>query len=164
MNLSLRARATLSCLWMLTLAACGGPEKTTPGASDASGVTYENGVRALIAKRCATCHGSSSPTMAEFDKDKQRFKDKKMGPRYDTYENLMVVVNGSDTGAFMRRLDDGTATNDGKPGNMHTHLGGDDAERAANLALLKRWIGGWTLKRTADISAAERAAILAPRD
>jgi mono/diheme cytochrome c family protein len=127
-------------------------------------VTYENAIRAVVQERCGECHGPKSPTMAEFDRDKQRYKDKDLGPRYDTYEHLMVVVNGSDTGALMRRLDDGTNTRDGKPGNMHEHLGEDAAERAAHLALFKRWIGGWTLKRSGEISEAERKAILAPRD
>ena len=48
------------------------------------------------------------------------------------------MVNGSDTGAIMRRLADGANTRDNKPGNMYPHLGSSDAERAANLALFKR--------------------------
>jgi hypothetical protein len=156
------APASIAVTILLLLAACGEPKPATTTATGR--VTYSNGVRQLIEKRCAKCHGPSSPTMAEFDRDKERYKAEKRGPRYDTYENLMVVVNGSDTGALMRRLDDGTGTKDGKPGNMHEHLGDDDAERAANLALLKRWIGGWTLKRATEISEAERAAILAPRE
>lgn len=75
----------------------------------------------------------------------------------------MIVVNGSDTGALMRRLDDVTNTKDGKPGNMHGNLGKDAAERAANLAIFKQWVGGWTLKRANEISDAERNAILALR-
>jgi hypothetical protein len=150
--------AVLASPVLLLLASCGEPEPTT------TRVSYAHGIRQVIEKRCASCHGPSSPTMAEFDKDKQRYKDKKVGPRYDTYENLMVVVNGSDTGALMRRLDDGTGTKDGKPGNMYEHLGSDEAERATHLALFKRWIGGWTLKRAAEITEAERAAILAPRE
>ena len=127
-------------------------------------VTWESAIRPLFEKRCGECHGSKSPTMEEFDKNKQAFKDKDLGPRYDTYEHLLVVVNGADTGALMRRLDDGANTKDGKPGNMHKHLGEDAAERAKNLGVVKRWIGGWTLKRKAEISEAERAAILAPRN
>jgi mono/diheme cytochrome c family protein len=127
-------------------------------------VTYANRIRALVEKQCGECHGPKSPTMAEFDKDKERYKKDDLGPRYDTYENLLVVVNGSDTGALMRRLDDGANTKDGKPGNMNKHLGDDDARRKANLALFKRWVGGWTLKRSAEISEAERKAILAPKE
>jgi mono/diheme cytochrome c family protein len=127
-------------------------------------VTYANRIRALVEKQCGECHGPKSPTMAEFDKDKERYKKEDLGPRYDTYENLLVVVNGSDTGALMRRLDDGTNTKDGKPGNMNKHLGDDDAQRKASLALFKRWVGGWTLKRSAEISEAERKAILAPKE
>ena len=127
-------------------------------------VTYKGAIEALVTKRCGECHGPKSPSMEEFDKNKQAFKDKDLGPRYDTYEHLMVVVNGADLGALMRRLDDGKNTKDGKPGNMHKHLGENDAERAANLALFKRWVGGWTLKRKNEVSEEERKAILAPRE
>jgi len=126
-------------------------------------VTYTNAIAALVEKKCAECHGPKSPTMEEFDKNKQAFKDKDLGPRYDTYENLLVVVNGADLGALMRRLDDGKNTKDGKPGNMNKHLGETPEERAKNLDVFKRWIGGWTLKRKNEVNDAERAAILAPK-
>jgi len=164
MNPHLDVRTPFAGALIMVLAACGGPDANPPTTAATARVSYESGVRQLVAKRCGQCHGPSSPTMAEFERNKQGYKDKKLGPRYDTYEHLMVVVNGSDTGALMRRLDDGTGTKDGKRGNMHDHLGADDAERASNLAIFKRWVGGWTLKRAADISAEERAAILAPRN
>ena len=135
----------------------------SPAALPQEKVTYDGAIRGLVEKRCGECHGSKSPTMEEFDKNKQAFKDKDLGPRYDTYEHLMVVVNGADLGALMRRLDDGKNTKDGKPGNMFKHLGENDAERAATLATFKSWIGGWTLKRKNEVTDAERAAILAPR-
>jgi hypothetical protein len=134
---------------------------STPVLADA--VTYENGISQLIEARCSECHGNDAPTMAEFKADQEKFKKDKLGPRMDTYENLMVMVNGSDTGAVMRRLDDGTNTKDGKPGNMHKQLGKTDEERAANLAKFKAWIGGWSLKKAKDIGEDERKAILAPR-
>jgi len=126
-------------------------------------VTYENTIKAVVDKRSAECHGSDAPTMEAFKQDQEGFKAKKLGPRMDTYEYLMVMVNGSDTGAMMRRLDDGANTKDNKPGNMHKYLGKDDAERAANLALFKQWIGSWNLKRGKEISDEERKAVLAPR-
>jgi hypothetical protein len=79
----------------------------------------------------------------------------------DTYANLMVFVNGKDTGALMRRLDDGKNTKDGNAGNMYKSLGGTDAERSENLLVIKKWIGGWTLKRGAEIADTERKAIKA---
>ena len=48
----------------------------------------------------------------------------------DTYEDLMIFVNGKDAGALMRRLDDGKNTKDEKPGDMYKTLGGTDTERA----------------------------------
>jgi mono/diheme cytochrome c family protein len=125
-------------------------------------VTYEKDIKGIIAKRCIACHGSNAPTMEEFDRDKEGFKKKMKGPRYDTYGNLMVVVKGSDAGALMRRLDDGKNTKDGNPGNMHKYLGSTDAERSANLETFRKWVGNWTLKRKKELSQEELGAIKAP--
>jgi hypothetical protein len=124
-------------------------------------VTYEKDVKSIISKRCLLCHGSNAPTVEEFNKNEEGFKQKSKGPRMDTYENLMTFVNGKDTGALMRRLDDGKNTKDGNAGNMYKNLGGTDAERAKNLLVIKKWIGGWTLKRSAEITDAEKKAIKA---
>ena len=124
-------------------------------------VTYEKDVKKIIASRCLGCHGSGSPSIDEFKKDEAGFKKKKKGPIMNSYANLMVFVNGSDTGALMRRLDDGKSTKDGKPGNMYQDLGTTAEERAANLAVIKNWVGGWTLKRKKDITEAELKAIKA---
>ncbi len=127
----------------------------------AEDVTYEKDIKEIIAKRCLFCHGPKSPTMEEFDKDKEGYKKKMKGPKLDTYANLMVVVKGSDAGALMRRLDDGKNTKDGKPGNMYANLGSTDGERAANLEIFKKWIGNWTLKRSKELTKEELQAIKA---
>lgn len=124
-------------------------------------VTYEKGVKNIISAQCLLCHGSNAPTIEEFKKDEEGFKRKMKGPRMDTYSNLMIFVNGSDTGALMRRLDDGKNTKDGKPGNMYNRLGRTEDERVANLKVIKDWVGGWTLKRKKDITADELKAIKA---
>ena len=51
----------------------------------------------------------------------------------------------------MCRLDDGSTTGDKKPGNMYKNLGETDADRAANLKLVKVWLGeeAWNLNRWA---------------
>lgn len=126
-------------------------------------VTYENTIEELMEQRCLACHGKAAPTLEEFDKDKQGYKQKLKGPRMDSYDALVVLVNGKDAGALMRRLDDGANTKDKKPGNMYVNLGATDAERAANLKLFKAWVGSWNLKRSAELSDAERQAITAPR-
>ena len=105
-------------------------------------VTYEKDIKGIIAKRCLFCHGTNPPL--------------------DTYENLMVLVKGSDAGALMRTLDDGKNTKDGKPGFMYRRLGKTDAERAANLEIFKKWIGNWTLKRRKELSKEELEGIKAP--
>lgn len=152
---------TKSTLAVMGLAVLFPACSSTPGTP--TKVTHDNTIRQLVDQRCADCHGNNAPSMEEFKKDEAGYKTKKLGPRMDTYENLMVMVNGSDTGAIMRRLDDGANTKDNKPGNMYQHLGRDDAERVANLALFKRWIGSWNLKRAKDITEEERKGVLAPR-
>lgn len=124
-------------------------------------VTYEGQVKGLIKERCANCHGKGAPTMEEFKKDEDGFKKKMKGPKMESYQDVMVMVNGSDTGAMMRRLDDGSGTG-GKKGNMYNYLGKNDADRAKNHAVFKEWIGGWTLKRKKDITPEELQAIKAP--
>ena len=88
---------------------------------------------------------SSTPT------SQQKFKKEKQGPRTDTYENLLQIIAYPDSGAFMRRVDDGTHTSDKKPGNMVKYLGETDAERVTNLNMLKAWVGdgAWNLNRWA---------------
>ncbi|MDP2752096.1 MAG: hypothetical protein Q8O31_05780 [Rhodocyclaceae bacterium] len=134
----------------------------TPTAS--TQITYENTIRHLIEKQCFECHGSKAPVMSEFKKDEKGYEAKDIGPRMDTYEHLIVMINGSDTGAIMRRLDDGTHTKNGKPGNMYKNLGSNDTQRAANLSLFKSWIGSWNLKRAKEMNDEERKSILIPRN
>ena len=158
MNGSTIVTALCAAGLLLTTTACKSRAASEPG------VTYESDIRKLTVKQCRECHGPKSPSLAEFKKDKEGYKKKDLGPRMDTYETLTIFVNGPDTGALMRRLDDGTNTKDGKPGNMNENLGDTPEERAANLTIFKAWVGGWTLKRSAQISEAERAAIKAPKE
>lgn len=127
-------------------------------------ITYENTIRPLMAERCMDCHGEDAPTLEEFQRDKERYIADKLGPRMNSYETVMMFVNGSDTGALMRRLDDGTNTKDGKPGNMYKRLAKEEDLRTERLALFKRWVGSWNLKRAKDITDEERKAVLAPRN
>jgi hypothetical protein len=134
------------------------------GVSSADGgkaVTYEKDVKKVISGGCLSCHGGDSPTTEEYGKNKEGFKQKMKGPRMDTYENLMIFVNGKDTGALMRRLDDGKNTKDGKPGNMFKFLGKTEQERTIHFELVKKWISGWTLKRKAEMTEDDLRAIKA---
>lgn len=68
----------------------------------------------------------------------------------DTYERFIAFIAWPDTGALMRRLDDGkNPLAGGKPGNMYLYLGATDEERVKNLALIKTWVGNdaWNLNR-----------------
>ncbi|MFZ4479923.1 MAG: cytochrome C [Rhodoferax sp.] len=118
----------------------------------AADVSYRADVAPMLKAQCAECHSAAAgaPTLKEFDLAKEKFTKEKTGPRLDSYESLLVLIAYPDSGAFMRRLDDGSSQYaGGKPGNMYKYLGETDAERARNLATLKSWVGegGWNLNR-----------------
>jgi hypothetical protein len=117
----------------------------------ASDVTYRVNIAPLFKAQCAECHGDNAPTLADFNLDQEKYKKDKFGPRTSTYADLLQLVGWPDTGALMRRLDDGTSTADKKPGNMYKNLGETDTERAANLKLVKAWVSeeAWNLNRWA---------------
>jgi hypothetical protein len=100
--------------------------------------------------------------MGDFTEAKEKWMADGKGMRMDTYSHLVAYAAWPDTGALMRRLDDGKAAPNGKPGNMHQHLGKTDDEIARNLALVKAWVGNWTLKRRKDVTKEELDAIKVP--
>ena len=126
-------------------------------------VTYRKDIRPLWEKRCAECHGSASPYLGEFEQNKEAHKAADEGPRMDSYADLLFFVAWPDTGALMRRLDDGANTKDGKPGNMYKKLGKTDEERQRNLLLFKAWVGedAWVLKKKGEITKEELLRIKA---
>jgi hypothetical protein len=124
----------------------------------ANEVTYREHIRPLWEAKCATCHGAHAPYLGDFDEDKERYEALNQGPRMDTYADLIIFVGWPDTGALMRRLDDGSGHTEGKPGNMYEHLGADEEERQKHLAVFKAWVGGdeaWTPKRWGEITKEE---------
>jgi hypothetical protein len=122
-----------------------------PPAMAQQDVSYRKDIEPMMKKYCNECHAApGAPSYADFKLDEEKWKKEKAGARLDTYEHLVVLVAYPGTGAFMRRLDDGTnPLAGGKPGNMYKHLGETDAERNANLAIIKAWVGegGWNLNR-----------------
>lgn len=115
----------------------------------AQDVTYRKDIQPMFKAMCDECHGDKSPSLAEFKLDEKKYEKAMEGPRTDTYEHLLALIAYPDTGALMRRLDDGSSTPDKKPGNMYKRLGKTDAERAANLKTIKAWLGegAWNLNR-----------------
>lgn len=109
--------------------------------------TWRAEIGPMIAAKCAACHGSAAPVQAEW-KLLEDAKRKVVGPRMDTYHDFMNFVVWPDTGAMMRRLDDGSASG-GKAGNMYQYLGDSDEERTKNLKTIKAWLGegAWNLNR-----------------
>jgi len=119
------------------------------GSAWASDVTYRKDIRPLWEAKCSACHGAKSPYLGEFLENTAKYKKLNQGPRMDTYADLIIFVGWPDTGAIMRRLDDGKNATDGKPGNMYQYLGATDEERQKNLDLFKAWVGekAWIHKR-----------------
>jgi hypothetical protein len=125
--------------------------------------TYQKDIRPLFDSKCSMCHGSESPFLDDFKKEKEKFTKENKGPRMDSYPLLLEFVKGKDAGAIMRRLDDGKNTKDGKPGNMYAFLGKDKEERKKNLKIFKSWVGSWNLKRKAQLTEEELRKVTAPQ-
>jgi hypothetical protein len=123
--------------------------------SYAAEVTWQKDIKPLWDKQCSGCHGSDSPEIEVFMKDKKAWMAKGVGMRMDTYGRLISFIGWPDTGALMRRLDDGTGSKSGKPGNMYENLGDTDAERKANLKIFKAWVGNWNLKHLNEVTNKE---------
>ena len=115
----------------------------------ATEVTYRQDIRPVWEARCSACHGAGSPYFGDFNEDKAKYKKLMQGPRMDTYADLIFFIGWPDTGAVMRRLDDGSNSKDGKPGNMYQYLGDNDEQRQKNFKLFKAWVGedAWTHRR-----------------
>jgi hypothetical protein len=122
---------------------------------EAAQVTWQKDIKPIFDKQCAGCHGSNSPDFEEFNRDKKKWTDKSTGMRMDSYGALISFVGWPESGAIMRRLDDGSSKPDKKAGNMYENLGDNPAERKANLEKFKVWVGNWNLKRWKDVTKDE---------
>ena len=123
---------------------------TAAGSAAAKEVTYRKDIKPVVEAKCAGCHGPSAPSLAEFKLDEKKYVTTMKGPRVDTYEHLATMIAWPDTGAIMRRLDDGkNPLAGGKPGNMYQYLGATEEERQKNLQVFKAWVGkdAWVLNR-----------------
>ncbi len=115
----------------------------------AADLTYQKDIFPLWDAQCSGCHGADSPYLGDFLKEEKKYVEDKKGPRMDSYADLLHFVGWPDTGALMRRLDDGTGSADQKPGNMYKYLGDTDAERQTRFKVFKAWVGedAWNHKR-----------------
>lgn len=128
-------------------------------AANAEEVTYTKHIKRIFDAQCLSCHGTNAPEHGDFERDKEGFKKRGLGPKMDSYAHLASYAGWPDSGAIMRRLDDGKNTKDGKPGNMYHNLGGTEDERQRNLQLFKAWVGNWSLKRFSEITKEDLAGI-----
>lgn len=129
----------------------------------ADDITYGKHIRPVWEDRCERCHGASAPLFEAFMQNSKQYELDDKGPRMDTYERLVYFVSGPDAGALMRRLDDGSNTKDGQPGNMYRHLGRGE-QRKENLQLFKQWVGegAWTVRGAGELTQEEIQRIKAP--
>ena len=118
-------------------------------------VMYSTQIKAIFEQRCAKCHGAGSPEHDEFEQNEDKYTALKKGPRMDSYTYLTSFIVWPETGAIMRRLDDGKNSKSGKPGSMYNNLGDTDEERQENLSIFKAWIGNWDLKKWPDVTKKE---------
>uniref|UniRef100_UPI0040570A35 cytochrome C n=1 Tax=Candidatus Electronema sp. TaxID=2698783 RepID=UPI0040570A35 len=122
-------------------------------------VTYRKHIKPIIDAKCLPCHDAdAAPVIHEFIEAPDLWMAKGKGMRLDTYSHIVSHVAWPDTGAVMRRLDDGKAA-DGKQGNMYMYLGATEEERQENLKLFKAWIGNWNLKKWDDVSKEDLNAL-----
>ncbi len=116
-------------------------------------ITYRKHIKPLFEEKCGVCHGAgAAPEYYAFKAEQDKWMSQGKGMRMDTYSHLLFYTAWPDTGALMRRLNDGKGVKDGKPGNMYQHLGGTEEERQQNLKLFKEWVGNWTLKRWKEVT------------
>ena len=130
------------------------------GAATAEETTWSGSIKGIVEKQCLGCHGpDSAPEYQQFKKEKGKWLEKGLAMRMDTYSHLVAFVGWPNTGAMMRRLDDGKGAKDGKPGNMYQHLGDTEAERQKNLGQFKSWVGNWSLKRLPESTKEDLSGI-----
>ena len=126
-------------------------------------ITYRKHIQPLFERQCARCHGEgAAPEYRLFKEDSSPWTAQSKSIRMNTYSHMVSFTGWPNTGALMRRLDDGASTADGKPGNMHENLGATQEERQRNLALFKQWVGAWSLKRWPEATKEEISAIRVP--
>ncbi len=128
-------------------------------AAQAEDVRYTTHIKQIFDQKCAGCHGTDAPEYGDFEKDKKKFAQMSKGPKMDSYAHLIQFTGWPDTGAIMRRLDDGKNSKENKPGNMYQYLGADGEERQKNLKLFRDWVGNWTLKRFPELTKDDLAGI-----
>ena len=121
----------------------------------AADVTYTGQIKGIFDAKCASCHGSGTLDYEEWKKNSKELKEKGIGMKMDTFRSLTAFVVWPNTGALMRRLDNGENTKDKKPGNMYQYLGDTEEEREKNLTIFKSWVPVWKLARIDGLTKEE---------
>lgn len=119
-------------------------------------VKYRTHIKPIIESKCAGCHnGLEYEAWKEAVAKNPDMKKDMIGMKMDTFRSLTAYVFWPNTGALMRRLDNGANTKDGKPGNMYEYLGDTKEEREKNLEIFKKWVPVWKLGRLNELTKEE---------
>ena len=121
----------------------------------AQDLNYRTHIKPVFDAKCMPCHGPSTPEYEQFGLEKEKWLKQGLGMKMDSFRQLANFIVWPNTGAVMRRLDDGKNTKDGKPGNMYPYLGETEEERQKNLSVFQRWVRLWTLKRLPELTKEE---------
>ena len=68
---------------------------------------YQTHIKQLFDVKCLRCHGSTAPEYEQFNVEKDKWVKQGLGMKMDSYRQLANFVVWPNTGAVMRRLDDG---------------------------------------------------------
>lgn len=121
----------------------------------AEDVTYTGQIKGIFDAKCAGCHGGDALEEEVWGKNAKEFKANGVGMKMNTFRTLTDFIVWPNTGALMRRLDNGQNTKDKKPGNMYQYLGDTEQEREKNLTIFKSWIPLWKLVRIDGLTKEE---------
>jgi hypothetical protein len=123
------------------------------GFAYAQDVRYNADIKPIFDAKCAgSCHADGALEYEAWKKDSAKLKENMVGMKMDTFRSITDFVLWPNTGALMRRIDNGQNTKDGKPGNMFEYLGDTPEEREKNLAVFKKWVPVWSLGRLNDLT------------
>lgn len=125
------------------------------GPANAQEVKYTTHIKPVFDAKCGSCHGKENLEYEVWKKDAKKLTENMVGMKMDTFRTLIAYVLWPNTGALMRRLDNGQNSKEGKPGNMYEFLGATKEEREKNLSLFKQWVPVWKLGRIGDLSKEE---------
>jgi len=78
----------------------------------AEDVKYRTHIKKVFDDKCLVCHGPTTPEYEQFNAEKDKWIKQGLGMKMDSFRQLANFVLWPNTGALMRRLDDGKNVKD----------------------------------------------------